>query len=182
MAADSSPRSVADATRFTSNTPHANSKARKVVGGTQSTATTTTSTTTAPSSSSLPKAQPRTASASASAPQPPRRPAPASASASASAAALAGAHGQGHGHKPESLDERVRRLRAAHLAARNHEVSRMDKVISNSRRYMDAAHRYTVMGLIGFSGMSPHPPGRRCTLTPPSSFQGSLSSSQYMLP
>jgi hypothetical protein len=53
---------------------------------------------------------------------------------------------------PETLDEKVRRLRAAHLAARNHDVSKMDRVITTSRKYMDAAHRFTVMGLIGFSG------------------------------
>ena len=146
MAVDRSPRSVADATRFTSNTPHANSKARKPVAGAQSTSTTS-------SSSALPKAPSRTAAPIASPPQPPRRSVPTSASASAAALGP----GQGHAQKPESLDERVRRLRAAHLAARNHDVSRMDKVISNSRRYMDAAHRYTVMGLIGFSGMSSSP-------------------------
>lgn len=128
MAVDS-PRSVADATRFTANTPHAHAKARKPVA--QSTAS---------SSTRGPAAASRTG-----APHPPRRPAPVS----------AGGIG---GQKPESLDERVRRLRAAHLAARNHEVSRMDKVISSSRRYMDAAHRYTVMGLIGFSGMLSQPP------------------------
>ncbi|KAK8084296.1 hypothetical protein PG997_005567 [Apiospora hydei] len=55
---------------------------------------------------------------------------------------------------PETLDEKVRRLRAAHLAAKNHDVSKMDKVIGGTRRYMDAAHRFTVMGLIGFSGLA----------------------------
>lgn len=142
MAVDRSPRSVADATRFTANTPHANAKAP------QAAAPPSKSSTASPSSRS-PAAGSRTG-----APQPPRRPAP---------APLGGIGGQ----KPESLDERVRRLRAAHLAARNHEVSRMDKVISSSRRYMDAAHRYTVMGLIGFSGMySPvEPPAEPRPLT-----------------
>lgn len=51
------------------------------------------------------------------------------------------------------MEERVRRLRAAHLAAKQHSVSKMDKVIGSSRRLFDAAHKFTVMGLIGFSGM-----------------------------
>ncbi|KAK9413166.1 hypothetical protein SUNI508_12051 [Seiridium unicorne] len=125
MAVDNSPRSVADATRFTSNTPHANAKARQTVA----------SSNTSSPSAKAPAANSRTAM------PPPRRPAPTS------------APGIG-GQKPESLDERVRRLRAAHLAARNHDVSKMDKVISSSRRFMDVAHKYTVMGLIGFSGLA----------------------------
>lgn len=48
----------------------------------------------------------------------------------------------------------MRRLRAAHLAAKQHSVSRMDKVIDSSRRLFDAAHKFTVMGLIGFSGIA----------------------------
>ncbi|KAI0175142.1 hypothetical protein BJ166DRAFT_513798 [Pestalotiopsis sp. NC0098] len=128
MAADSTPRSVADATRFTANTPHASNKARKVGAAA------------AQQKQQSPSSKP--AAISRTAPQPPRRPAPAT--------TIGGPGGQ----RPESLDERVRRLRAAHLAARNHEVSKMDKVISSSRRYMDAAHRYTVMGLIGFSGLA----------------------------
>ncbi|KAI0129714.1 hypothetical protein BJ170DRAFT_285210 [Xylariales sp. AK1849] len=119
MAVDGTPRSVADATRFTANTPHANTKARNA-----STPQSTTS-----SKAPMPS---RTAA--------PRRPPPAAAIPSRGA--------------PETLDERVRRLRAAHLAARNHDVSRMDRVINASRKYMDAAHRFTVMGLIGFSGLA----------------------------
>ncbi|KAI0535283.1 cytochrome oxidase c assembly-domain-containing protein [Xylaria digitata] len=52
------------------------------------------------------------------------------------------------------MEERVRRLRAAHLAAKQHSVSRMDQVIGSSRRLFDAAHKFTVMGLIGFSGIA----------------------------
>ncbi|KAI3321021.1 hypothetical protein HD806DRAFT_504361 [Xylariaceae sp. AK1471] len=104
----SSPRSVADATRFTSNTPHANVK-------------------------STPTGKP---SASQNASQTlPRR----------------GALGS---IPQETMDERVRRLRAAHLAAKQHSVSRMDQVIGGSRRLFDAAHKFTVMGLIGFSGIA----------------------------
>jgi hypothetical protein len=32
----------------------------------------------------------------------------------------------------------------------------MDQVIGSSRRFFDAAHKFTVMGLIGFSGMPFH--------------------------
>lgn len=61
--------------------------------------------------------------------------------------------------QPESVEDRVRRLRAAHLAARQHKVSRFDQVVGTSRRFFDAAHKFTVMGLIGFSGTcSPPPP------------------------
>lgn len=56
---------------------------------------------------------------------------------------------------PETMEERVRRLRAAHLAARKHETSRFDRVVDVSRRYFDAAHKFTVLGLIGFSGNVP---------------------------
>lgn len=52
------------------------------------------------------------------------------------------------------MEERVRRLRAAHLAAKQHSVSKMDRVIGSSRRLFDAAHKFTVMGLIGFSGLA----------------------------
>jgi hypothetical protein len=54
----------------------------------------------------------------------------------------------------ETMEERVRRLRAAHLAAKQHNASKMDQIIASSRRLFDAAHKYTVMGFIGFSGMS----------------------------
>lgn len=55
---------------------------------------------------------------------------------------------------PETIQQRVRRLRAAHLAARKHDTSRFDRVVDVSRRYFDAAHKFTVLGLIGFSGMN----------------------------
>ncbi|KAH7040826.1 uncharacterized protein B0I36DRAFT_344503 [Microdochium trichocladiopsis] len=109
MAADKTPRTVADATRFTSNTPHANTKS--------SPSSTAAASSKPPSSRLPPPGMPKTA-------------------------------------VPESLDERVRRLRAAHLAARQAEVSKLDKVINSSRRYFDAAHRFTVVSLIAFSGVA----------------------------
>ena len=53
----------------------------------------------------------------------------------------------------ESIEERVRRLRAAHLAAKQHDISRFDRIVGTARGFFDAAHKFTVMGLIGFSGM-----------------------------
>ncbi|KAI0454140.1 hypothetical protein F5B21DRAFT_476762 [Xylaria acuta] len=103
-----SPRTVADATRFTSNRPHANTKSA--------------------SSPNVAAAQQQQQQQ----PTLPRRPA----------------------IPQETMEERVRRLRAAHLAAKQHNVSRMDQVIGNSRRLFDAAHKFTVMGLIGFSGIA----------------------------
>ncbi|KAI1827309.1 hypothetical protein F4861DRAFT_493635 [Xylaria intraflava] len=108
-AGTSGPRSVADATRFTSCTPHALSKS------TQDTA---------------------------------RRLSSLNASSQQATPGKRGAMPQ------ETMDERVRRLRAAHLAAKQHNVSRMDRVIENSRRFFDAAHKFTVMGLIGVSGIA----------------------------
>ncbi|XXG95354.1 hypothetical protein Hte_001616 [Hypoxylon texense] len=122
MTIDYSPRSVADATRFTSNTPHAQAKAPS----------TSTSTTPSSATSSPPQASPRPSHNRTNAPVP-GRPGPSS---------------------PETIEERVRRLRAAHLAARRHETSRFDRIADVSRRYFDAAHKFTVLGLIGFSGLA----------------------------
>ncbi|GAW17540.1 hypothetical protein ANO14919_069980 [Xylariales sp. No.14919] len=114
MAGSSSPRSVADATRFTANRPHANAK----------------------SPAGRPSGSPNAAAASL-----PRR-------------GGVGGVAAGAAIPQETLDERVRRLRAAHLAAKQHSVSRMDQIIGGSRRLFDAAHKFTVMGLIGFSGIA----------------------------
>ncbi|GAP91464.1 hypothetical protein SAMD00023353_6200450 [Rosellinia necatrix] len=120
-ASNSSPRSVADATRFTSNTPHANRKS-------------------SPAGAGRPLSSPNTSSQSPS---------------SASSSSALPRRGGGMGPIPqETMEERVRRLRAAHLAAKQHDVSKMDKIIGNSRRIFDAAHKFTVMGLIGFSGLA----------------------------
>ncbi|KAF2968818.1 hypothetical protein GQX73_g4715 [Xylaria multiplex] len=112
-ASKSGPRTVADATRFTSNTPHANTKSPA---------------SRAPSSPNASSSLPRRGGV--------------------------GAAGVGGSIPQETMEERVRRLRAAHLAAKQHSVSRMDQVIGSSRRLFDAAHKFTVMGLIGFSGIA----------------------------
>ncbi|KAI0544951.1 hypothetical protein F4679DRAFT_493319 [Xylaria curta] len=110
MAARNS-RSVADATRFTSNRPHANTKSASN-----------------PTVTAAQQQQQKQQTAL------PRR--------------------GGAIQQQETMEERVRRLRAAHLAAKQHSVSRMDRVIGDSRRLFDAAHKFTVMGLIGFSGIA----------------------------
>ncbi|KAL7784341.1 cytochrome oxidase c assembly domain-containing protein [Trichoderma ceciliae] len=93
MASRMGPRSVQDATRFTSTIPHATSKSA-------------TSTVAAPKSPRIP------------------------------------------GETPE---QRVRRLRQAHLAAQKAQVSKADRVIDASRRLFDTAHRLTVGGLVMFT-------------------------------
>ncbi|KAK8097842.1 uncharacterized protein PG998_013328 [Apiospora kogelbergensis] len=145
MAKVGSPRSVAEATLFTSNTPHANIKKASTNSSSSSTtssaaaAASSSQTNATAMSSSRTSAAASSSSASRSAPLP-RKPMPPPLGNRPAA--------------PETLDEKVRRLRAAHLAAKNHDVSRLDKVIGGTRRYMDAVHRFTVMGLIGFSGLA----------------------------
>jgi len=97
MASRVGPRSVKDATRFTSNIPHATSKA-----------------------------------SAAAAPKP------------TAASRLPG----------ETPEQRVRRLRQAHLAARNAQVSKTDKAIDMSRRFLNVAHQFTVGGVILFTAVA----------------------------
>lgn len=101
MASRIGPRSVKDATRFTSTIPHATSKS---------------ATSAAPKASRIP------------------------------------------GETPE---QRVRRLRQAHLAAQKAQVSKADRVIDASRRLFDVAHRWTVGGLVMFTGTSTRERRRR---------------------
>ncbi|KAH7175817.1 cytochrome oxidase c assembly-domain-containing protein [Dactylonectria macrodidyma] len=96
MASRIGPRSVKDATRFTSTIPHATSKS---VGG------------------------------SAAVPKSPRIPG-------------------------ESPEQRVRRLRQAHLAAQKAQISKTDKLIDASRRFLDVAHRWTVGGIVIFTAVA----------------------------
>lgn len=91
MASRIGPRSVKDATRFTSQIPHATSK-------------------------------------SAAVPKSPRIPG-------------------------ESPEQRVRRLRQAHLAAQKAQISKADRIVDFGRRFFDVAHRWTVGGIIIFTCM-----------------------------
>ncbi|CAJ2504730.1 Uu.00g121240.m01.CDS01 [Anthostomella pinea] len=130
MAVGGTPRSVADATRFTANTPHANTKAGASNAASSSSPSPSSS---KPSSMSSPS--------SVAARRPPQKggmPPP----------------GMPRPMQQETIEERVRRLRAAHLAAKKADISRFDRVVDYSRKYFDAAHKFTVMGLIGFSGLA----------------------------
>lgn len=111
MASRVGPRSVKDATRFTSTIPHATSKAANAAGPTIS-------------------------------------PAQNAANAAAKKA------GRIPGETPE---QRVQRLRLAHQAAQRAQVSQTDRVIDASRRFLDVAHRWTVGGLVFFTGSLPSP-------------------------
>ncbi|GJD01279.1 hypothetical protein ColKHC_10104 [Colletotrichum higginsianum] len=51
-------------------------------------------------------------------------------------------------------EERVRRLRAAHEAARAAQTSSVDRVIGGSRRLFDFAHKFTVLGLVSFTAIA----------------------------
>ncbi|PNY26391.1 Uncharacterized protein TCAP_03678 [Tolypocladium capitatum] len=99
MASRMGPRSVKDATRFTSTIPHATSK---TAGG----------------------------AAGGAAPKPPPR--------------IPG----------ETPEQRVRRLRQAHIAAQKAQVSRTDRVVDASRRFLDVAHRWTVGGIVVFTAVA----------------------------
>ncbi|OAQ78838.1 cytochrome oxidase c assembly domain-containing protein [Purpureocillium lilacinum] len=98
MASRMGPRSVKDATRFTSTIPHATSKS---AGG---------------AATATPKPSPRIP-----------------------------------GETPE---QRVRRLRQAHIAAQKAQVSRADRVVDASRRFLDVAHRWTVGGIVVFTAVA----------------------------
>lgn len=52
----------------------------------------------------------------------------------------------------ETLEQRVQRLRAAHLAARSAPLSTADKVAETGRKVFDALHKITLFGLISFTG------------------------------
>lgn len=58
------------------------------------------------------------------------------------------------GRPGETPEDRVRRLRAAHEAARKAQVSGYDQAIGTGRRFFDYAHRFTVAGLLGFTALA----------------------------
>lgn len=125
MAISVTPRSVSDATRFTPTTPHASSKS--------------SATPSAPSNSRFARPTPGSGRTPGSSGKP-------------------GGGGSGGSSKPpfgETPEQRVARLRAAHLAAKKAQVSRFDQVISGGRRFFDSAHKITVLGLLGLTGMYP---------------------------
>ncbi|KAM0446313.1 hypothetical protein ACHAQK_001231 [Fusarium lateritium] len=54
----------------------------------------------------------------------------------------------------ESPEQRVRRLRQAHLAAQHAQVSKTDRIIDASRRFFDVAHRWTVGSIVIFTAVA----------------------------
>lgn len=64
------------------------------------------------------------------------------------------AAGKGAPPGGETLEQRVQRLRAAHQAARAAPLSMADKVADKGRKVFDVMHKVTLVGLIGFTGMS----------------------------
>ncbi|KAL1897636.1 hypothetical protein Sste5346_003942 [Sporothrix stenoceras] len=152
-------QSVSDATRFTSTTPHVWSAAaaasvRRATSPQAAFASSSSSSSVnnknarfqspaSGSKSSSPAA--RSAQASRRGPAPPGaggpRPPPGRGPA---AAPIAG----------ETPEQKVARLRAAHQAAKNAQVSSIDRMISGTRRVFDNAHRFTIIGLIGFTAIA----------------------------
>ncbi|KFA67633.1 hypothetical protein S40285_04946 [Stachybotrys chlorohalonatus IBT 40285] len=110
MASRIGPRTVKDATRFTSTIPHATSKHASAA------------------------TQPPSIASAVRSPSAARQPLP-----------------RIPGETPE---QRVRRLRAAHLAAQQAQVSRLDRFLDVSRRFLDAAHRWTVGGIVIFTAVA----------------------------
>ncbi|MCJ1302256.1 hypothetical protein MMC08_005059, partial [Hypocenomyce scalaris] len=115
-------RSAADATRFTATSPHAYSKP--------------TASRSAPSNTSSPSSAPRT--------QPTR------------SGPLAGRKGSPRiGSIPldgsETPQEKVARLRAAHEAAKQAQISSWDTVVVRGRVWADRAHRFAAVGLISLT-------------------------------
>lgn len=54
----------------------------------------------------------------------------------------------------ETPQQKVARLREARLAAREGQISTWDRVVVRGRIWADIAHRFTVLGLMGASGIS----------------------------
>ncbi|SLM38151.1 Cytochrome c oxidase assembly protein COX14 [Lasallia pustulata] len=113
-------RSAVDATRFTATSPHAYSKPRAPSFAASNT----------PPPSSAPRNQPSRS-----------HPAPGS-----SGAPRPGVTAPNGGETPK---EKVTRLRAAHEAAKQAQVTRWDRIVVRGRVWADVAHRVTVLGLIG---------------------------------
>ncbi|KAF4335060.1 cytochrome oxidase c assembly domain protein [Fusarium beomiforme] len=54
----------------------------------------------------------------------------------------------------ETPEQRVRRLRQAHLAAQNAQISKTDRIIDASRKFFDVAHRWTVGSIVVFTAVA----------------------------
>ncbi|CAK7232912.1 hypothetical protein SEUCBS140593_008423 [Sporothrix eucalyptigena] len=136
-------RSVVDATRFTATTPHATSAAAAATFRRSQAAFASSSSSSSSSSNTSRFQSPASQKSSAVRRTPAANPA---------AAAAAGAASAPPGS--ETPAQKVARLRAAHQAAKNAQVSQLDKVIGGTRRVFDSAHRFTIIGLIGFTAIA----------------------------
>ncbi|EPE07374.1 hypothetical protein F503_08025 [Ophiostoma piceae UAMH 11346] len=132
------PRSVRDATRFTSTIPHA-------AMSSSSASYSSHPANAAPPSRFQTPARPG---------PPPRRPGGGPPGGGLPPRGPAGASGPSDGLVGETPEQKVARLRAAHHAAKNAKVSQLDRVISGSRRLFDSAHRFTIIGLISFTAIA----------------------------
>lgn len=162
-------RSVIDASRFTARSPFAASAAtaacirrrplQAAFASSSSSSSSTPSSSYSSASSSKNSSNSRFQSPAGS-----RAPSSQSSSPARRAAIPGGAAGAGAGAGTaaaaaagpltgETPAQKVARLRAAHQAAKNAQVSQLDKIISSARRAFDSAHHYTIIGLIGFTGM-----------------------------
>ncbi|GKT97986.1 hypothetical protein FLAG1_04831 [Fusarium langsethiae] len=54
----------------------------------------------------------------------------------------------------DTPEQRVRRLRQAHLAAQHAQISKTDRFIDASRRFFDVAHRWTVGSIVIFTAVA----------------------------
>ena len=61
-----------------------------------------------------------------------------------------------HSTIKETAAQKVARLRAAHDALKNAQITTWDKIVVRGRVIADKAHRFTVLSLIGFSGKLPY--------------------------
>ncbi|CAK7274459.1 hypothetical protein SEPCBS119000_006184 [Sporothrix epigloea] len=156
-------RSVVDATRFTARSPYAASTAAAVACTRRlplqiAYASSSSSSTSSPSSSSK-NSNSRFQSPASSRSSAPQNPSPARRAAIPGAAGSAGASSVATAAATAPLGsetpaQKVARLRAAHQAAKNAQVSQLDKIISSARRAFDSAHHYTIIGLIGFTAIA----------------------------
>ncbi|CAK7224736.1 hypothetical protein SBRCBS47491_005652 [Sporothrix bragantina] len=144
-------RSVLDATRFTSTTPYVTSAAAAAsvrrAPSQAAFASSSSSSSSNTKSSNASRFQSPASSASQKS-SPARRAAAPGVSGNAAASAAAATSAPLGGETPA---QKVARLRAAHQAAKNAQVSQLDKVIGGTRRAFDSAHRFTIIGLIGFT-------------------------------
>lgn len=154
MAIPTPPRSVSDATRFTSTTPHAMNAAaaaafRRAKVNTAQAAYASSSSSSSKNNQRFQKPTGSTSTPGAtsrSGQSPPKvvRPPPAGSTGGSANVAFSG----------ETPEQKVARLRAAHQAAKNAKVSSLDRIIGGTRRIFDNAHRITIISLIGFTGES----------------------------